>query len=189
MSTQDNICLEQIMTDSRYDLLSCLNEGCLDSDDFNPVDALSQKCSYYTPDELSNTDLTSQQCRSYFHLNCQGLQNNWDAFHALICDVSSDVFSFDFIGVSELFGFSNINLLSMTGYHPIIPANRDVTDDMHGGVGLYIKDCFDYIERPDLSVFIPHVIETVFVECQFEKQKKHDNWCGVSTQYSTSSRH
>ena len=33
----------------------------------------------------------------------------------------------------------------------------------HDGVGLFVKDDTDYIDCPDLSVFIPFVFESVFI--------------------------
>ena len=39
-----------------------------------------------------------------------------------------------------------------------------------GGVGMYIHDNIDYTVRHDLSVFGPHIIETLFIEIR-EKKK------------------
>ena len=33
-----------------------------------------------------------------------------------------------------------------------------------GGVGIFIKYSLDYCVREDISVFIPHICETVFIE-------------------------
>ena len=48
---------------------------------------------------------------------------------------------------------------------------RSDTDDGRGGVGLFINSNFTYVKRDDLSVFIPHVIESVFFEIQINERK------------------
>ena len=57
----------------------------------------------------------------------------------------------------------------MQGYHTIIGRNRD--DGPRGGVGLFIKDNIHFIIREDISVFIPHVIETIFIEIVNDSKK------------------
>ena len=44
-------------------------------------------------------------------------------------------------------------------------------DDAHGGVALFINENLNYIKRDDLSIFIPHVMETIFVEIQYKRSK------------------
>ena len=48
---------------------------------------------------------------------------------------------------------------------------RSDTDDGRGGVGLFINSNFTYVKGDDLSVFIPHVIESVFFEIQINERK------------------
>ena len=48
---------------------------------------------------------------------------------------------------------------------------RFPTTDGHGGVGIYINSDLSYCRRDDLSIFIPHVIETLFIEVQLNKTK------------------
>ena len=55
---------------------------------------------------------------------------------------------------------------------------RTRDDDMHGGVGLFIKDGIDYKIRNDLSVFIPHVYESLFIEFP-SSSSKTNNIVGV----------
>ena len=33
-----------------------------------------------------------------------------------------------------------------------------------GGVGIYVKNGIDYKIREDLSLFIPHIFESIFIE-------------------------
>ena len=60
---------------------------------------------------------------------------------------------------------------NITGYHCLQFQTRSDTDDGRGGVGLFINSKFTYVKRDDLSVFIPHVIESVFFEIQINERK------------------
>ena len=53
---------------------------------------------------------------------------------------------------------------NITGYHCLQFQTRSDTDDGRGGVGLFINSNFTYVKRDDLSVFIPHVIESGFLK-------------------------
>ena len=67
------------------------------------------------------------------------------------------------ISLNVSWGLSlNVSRLSLPGYHNLITRRRD--DGPRGGVGLFIKQTVNYKIREDLSVFIPHVFESVFVE-------------------------
>ena len=60
---------------------------------------------------------------------------------------------------------------NITGYHCLQFQTRSDRDDGRGGVGLFINSKFTYVKRDDLSVFIPHVIESVFFEIQINERK------------------
>ena len=77
---------------------------------------------------------------------------------------NNTTFKFDVIGLPEIFKPSQLIDYTIQGYHKPIFKTRDENDDCHGGVGLYIKDTIPLKERSDLSVFIPHIIESLFVE-------------------------
>ena len=52
--------------------------------------------------------------------------------------------------------------ISLPGYHNIITRCRD--NSSRGGVGLFVKENITYKIRDDISSFIPHVFESVFIE-------------------------
>ena len=52
----------------------------------------------------------------------------------------------------------------ITVAYTIITCVRDLYDDFRGGVALFIKESLDFKIRDDLSVFIPHVFKSLFVE-------------------------
>ncbi len=99
---------------------------------------------------------------SYFHLNCRGLSSNWDSFYSLLCELQSDKFNFDVIGISEIFTTTDDMCLKLPGYHDWLSRCHD--DGPRGGIGLFIRDSKDYKIREDLNVFILHIFESLFVE-------------------------
>ena len=103
---------------------------------------------------------------SAFCINCQSLTSYWDNFKSLLLSITSDTFDLDIIGITETFQIhSNINY-DITGYHPLQFNIRTGSSSERGGVGMYIKDHLDFKHRPDISVFIPHIYESVFIELQ-----------------------
>ena len=167
MGTENNISLDQLRSNEIYNLKTQYNtciRGLNESTDKSPFDYCDTDCSYYEPDQFAEKYKDHQSGTSYFHLNCQGLQSHWDEFHSLIQDLNKGKLKFDIIGISELFRISNKNKVNISGYHPLEFKNRGVNDDSKGGVGLYVKETINYEERKDLSVFIPHIIETFFIE-------------------------
>ncbi len=72
-----------------------------------------------------------------FHLNCRSLSSNWESFRALIGELNSGSFAFDYIGISEVFACERDSRLNLPGYHKLIARAR--YDDNRGGVGLFIK--------------------------------------------------
>ena len=99
---------------------------------------------------------------SFFHLNCRGLSANWESFYNLICDLHTPSFSYDVIGISEIYKCNGDTRLSLDGYHKLISRCR--WEGTRDGVGLFIKDTLNYTIREDISVFIPNVCETLFIE-------------------------
>ena len=133
-------------------------EDCCDSAPFN--NANFGTCEYYEPIDLKshikdNIDYKNKQIQLYMHINCRGLSSNWEHFHSMLCDIHSEEFTFDYIGISEVFNCTNDRRISLPGYHPIITRCRDINVDYRGGVALF--EHIDFTIRDDLSIFIPHV--------------------------------
>ena len=168
----DNITLDQIRTNNTYNLISLYEDH--DDDDNELIDSPFQyantSCEYYESDQFQNMTEKLHSATTYFHLNCRGLSANWESFRDLLCDIHHDNFSFDLIGVSEVFRCDNDSRLILPGYHDLITRCRD--NGTRGGVGLFVKDCFNYKIRDDLSVFIPHVFESLFIELSSRDSKR-----------------
>ena len=163
------VSLDEIQTGSEYDLISLYQDtedDAIEKD--SPFQYSLNSCEYYEPErfrDMINADnMHNNNVSSYFHLNCRGLSANWDAFYNLVCDLKNDKFSFDFIGISECFKTKDDTRLSLPGYHPLISRSRE--NSHRGGVGLFmdIKDNINFTIRNDISIFIPHIFESVFIE-------------------------
>jgi hypothetical protein len=165
-----NISLDQVRVNDSFNLKSIYE---LDdySDEYtdSPFGTGNFDCDYYEPQQFCNLLEGVKMSKSYFHLNCRSLSSNWESFYDLLCDLHSDTFSFDFIGISEVFRTENDSRLALPGYHRIIARCRD--DDGTGGVRLFVKDTINFKVRDDLSVFTPHVFESIFIEVLHPSEK------------------
>ena len=153
----NDVSFDQIRDAPEYDLMHIYN----DTNDTDSVEqsVLMGECSYYDPQHFSR-QMSSRPRSSYFHLNCRGLSKNWD---------HSDDFMFDCIGISEAFQCEGDNRLKLSGYHAPIFKCRN--NGNRGGVGLYVKEDRSFTVREDLSIFIPNVFESVFVDVVQENHK------------------
>ena len=141
-----------------------------DIDSFDsPFQYSSDICDYYEPEQFHKLTKQFHESQNYFHLNCHGLSSNWTSFHELLCGMHGDAFSFDLIGISEAFRCDLDSRLSLPGFHELITRCRD--DGSRGAVGLFIKDDINLKIRKDLSVFIPHVFESIFIEIDSKSEK------------------
>ena len=151
------------VSDGFPDLINLL--GDIAGDD-NYVDSpfLDQNtCNYLEPCAFSDMYRSSAGV-SFFHLNVRGLSANWESFKTLVCELQSDSFAFDFIGLSESYKTEFDNRIQLTGYHK--PLTRNRTHDFRGGVALFIKDEITFRVREDISIFIPNIFESIFIECK-----------------------
>ncbi len=158
------ISLDSIRADDQFNFQSIYEQDFIDDVD-EERDSLyeeSGECEYLEPDEFNTKSNKYLNSTSYFHLNCRSLSSNWDSFKSLLCELQCNNFSFDYIGISEIFSCDRDSRLILPGYHDLLSRTR--SDDRHGGVGLFIKDTINYKVREDLSVFIPHVFESLFIE-------------------------
>ena len=131
------------------------------NDDTMSNSVLNVKCKYHLPDQFLD-EIDPMRGHSYFNLNCRGLSAHWDQFYELVSNITNNHFSFDFIGLTEVFKTNHDQRLHLPFYHKLITKTRQ--NNSRGGVGLFVKDNIEFSIREDLSVFIPHVVETLFIE-------------------------
>lgn len=127
-----------------------------------------QNCSnlqskYYDIDEFVSKfkDFhTSEAPFSSVHFNSRSVHKNFDK---ILDFLSLLQFDFDVIGLSETWLRDSDKLPNMPGYYSVC-SNR--YDKLGGGVGLYVKDSYTYLERPDLRNG-DALYESIFIEiCQ-----------------------
>ena len=53
----------------------------------------------------------------YPYINCRSLTSHWEEFKELQCNIGSDNFMFDFIGITEVFEMRDHLKLTLDGYH------------------------------------------------------------------------
>ena len=71
------------------------------------------------------------------------------------------------MGISEIFKRTRDTRLHLPGYHSLIIRYRD---DARGGVGLFINT-FNFKIREDLTVFIPHMFESILIDIDSKTNK------------------
>ena len=127
--TIDNISVDRIGTSDDFDLIS-LYEQHIDAD---VVQFGYSSCNYYEPNEFRKLSIDAKDPLSFLHLNCRGLSAN--SFYNLICDLHTPSFSFDVIGISEIYKCNGDTRLSLDGYYKLISRCR--REGSRGGVGLF----------------------------------------------------
>ena len=158
----DDQSTEQIVAENVSDLLSMLDSIDDAENNDSPFIPIQNSCEYYEPLQIRNFFSEKSKQTSYFHINCRGLSANWNDLNDLLSECCGANSGFDIIGLTEVYRCSNDDRLHLPGYHDLVARVRD--DDGRGGVGLFIKETMQYVIREDLSIFIPHVFESVFIE-------------------------
>ena len=161
----DAITIDHIQTETSYNLEKLFNEANqFDNDNLNdsPFSYQTNSCNYHTPNEFAQMLRHHNTHASLFCLNCRSSNAHWDPLQELFLSMSTTKFQFDFIGLTEVFTICDDVNYKLNGYHDLQFNTRPDTDDGHGGVALYIKDNLTYVKRDDLSIFIPHVFESIF---------------------------
>ena len=138
---------DPIIVPTPYDI-NCVNE----SNYWDPVNL----CEY----------ISSHQVGSYFlHLNIQCLPAKFDNLVTLLqslsdnlCDNLPAVLALSETWLNQF----NTSSYAISGFHPII-SNYRKDNSSRGGVALFVHENLDYVERPDLSAFVPFIFESQFV--------------------------
>lgn len=162
----DNITLDQVATNANYNFSNIYADE--DMDTSPPSFANTE---YYTTETFqTRVNQSTHDTLGCIHLNCQSISAHWDPLKQFMSDVSTPKFKFDVIGLSEIFSAPERLDFPLEGYHPLEFRTRPQGDDGRGGVGLYINNKLNYKVRTDLSIFIPHILESLFVELKINNK-------------------
>ncbi len=136
-----------------------------DDSSLSPFTNVDSTCDYYLRKQFRNmTSHIDYKYLSLFCINCQSLNSHWDELNSLLINMTSDKFSFDIIGLTEIFQVHQDINYNIAGYHPLIYNTRTGEHGGRGGVGIYVRDHISFTYRNDISVFVPHIFESVFIE-------------------------
>lgn len=174
MADTSNITLDQVATNDYYDFYHQYY-----GDDMEPNNVETQlnhnSSKYYSTDEYktnigSKCDNDTLGC---LNLNCQSIGGHWTALKQFISELDGGTctFRFDVIGLTEIFRVPTNMTYHIDGYHPLEHKTRPENDDGRGGVGFFINSDIVYTVREDLSTFIPHVYESLFIEINIQSSK------------------
>ena len=168
---EDDLTFEHIDTQQKYDLQQLFqNDPRSDELSDSPFELCNNTCLYYEPCGVNEAFSRPNDDLSIFCLNCQGIRAHWDSFYNLVQEMGKDSRSFDVIGVTEIFGMSQ-GECALPGYHPLEFSVRNNSNNSKGGIGIYVKASHKYKLRSDLSIFIPHVFESKFIELTFDNKR------------------
>ncbi len=159
ITSQDNLSLDQIRDEGLFNFLSVYEN---DEEADSPFEHCDISCEYYEPHDFRELAKSLTNTSSFFHLNCRSISANWEGITSLLYDLQGENFSFDYIGMSEVFKCDRDSRLNLPGFHDFITRTR--VDRNGGGVGIFIKENINFKIRDDLSVFIPHLFESIFIE-------------------------
>ena len=121
-----------------------------DQSQFKLIDT---SCSYYEPNEVTDILSDTNNDLSIFYLNAQGLKAHWDSICNLLNEMGTSSYAFDKIGITELFNMTS-GEYSLPGYHAIEYIKRNDSNSPRGGIGMYVKEKFQFKVLTDLSIFI-----------------------------------
>ena len=140
-----------------------------DSDpDVNFYNHTKNEDNYYSDNELNKVlkDLGINHSKNHFslmHLNARSINKNIEAINQML---SSLEISFDLIGISETWIPEGNDLIQMENYKFLCNGRKYRKG---GGIGIYLKEAFNYKLRKDLSIFDEDIMESLFIELVSEE--------------------
>ena len=147
--------IEQITSKFNDPLVSSLDP------DLNFFEYSLPKSNYMVEDEVNNLDSTKQYDSSFslLHLHSRSLLGNFDKFQSLIANLNN---TFSLIGVTETWlNDQTSDTVNIPGYYFISNHRKHKTG---GGVGIYLRNVFQYKLLHDCTISSHEVIESLFVE-------------------------
>ena len=108
-----------------------------------------------------------------FSLNIRSLPKKLDSLKMLIQDINQGNFKFNIIGLQEVWSLPESYDYSFTGYSKIEfnLRNNNSRVNCGGGVAFLIDEEVEYEILTDLSLFIPHTFESLFVKVKGPNNK------------------
>ena len=137
----NDITLDQVEGNAQFDFKNLFDDS---KDDIltDNMDSIyydnDYDCKYSSPDEFNKLipNLYSKSKFSVTALNCCSMSAHWDEIQELMAQLSSSEFSFDVLGLTEIFRSKDDSSPKLTGYHALKSNLRPIDDDIRGGVSV-----------------------------------------------------
>ena len=117
-------------------------------------------CKYRDKLFFQSRCLFKSKCLSFFHLNINSLSKNFDNFNHLINELKLE---FDILGISESRILKSKSLNANVSLQNYVN-EQTPTESTAGGALRYISKKHSYKTRPDLAIYKPKKLESIFVE-------------------------
>ena len=116
---------------------------------------------------FSNLDVElKSKCLSFFHPIINSLSKNFDNFNHLINELKLE---FDILGISESRILKSQSLNTNVSLQNYV-IEQTPTESTAGGALLYINKRHSYKTHPDLAIYKPKKLESIFVEVVLPKK-------------------
>ena len=144
-----------------------------DSAVISPYASVSEadSCIYYTvEDYLSKFGRHKKKSFAIASLNIRSLPGQWDAQRLLVQELNSGTVKLSVLCLQEIW----CEDFALDGYHPIFYSQQDPSGrnrNAGGGVALWCDSDLACTLIPDLTIFEPHVFESVFVKIDVTPRK------------------
>ena len=155
----EDIGIDFVQSDPKYDLKSIFQD-----DDFDtPYDFLHD-CPYKASEDFYNE--LRPWYLSLVSMNVRFLSSKWNE----VCNFlggNSDGKLIDFLTIQEVWNVPPNESYKPNGYHKLMYKTRDSTGlnaNIGGGVGILVRDIFECNVIEEISIFKPHLFESLFVK-------------------------
>jgi endonuclease/exonuclease/phosphatase (EEP) superfamily protein YafD len=162
--------IDNLASDPNFNFFNKLSNSDDDDDFLSPYENLVNN-SMYLDEYTYHSNFKNCPDFTMLTLNIQSLPAKFTEFSEFISLMSHNNCAPDIICLQELWQFpANVSFV-LKGYHPLIYALRR-NNVQGGGVGIYLKDKFQYTRLDGLSLFADRILETIFVEVSISKHTK-----------------
>ena len=120
----------------------------------------SLSCKYYNVNEFVDENFNNQKVFSLLHLNVASLSKNFDGLDNMITSLG---LNFDIIALTESRIVKDYPISTHTEL-PNYVIEHTPTESTCGGSLLYISKNLCYKPRPDLLIYKPKLLESIFIE-------------------------
>ena len=135
----------------------------------------ADSCTYYTvEDYLSRFGRHIKNSFAIASLNIRSLPGQWDALRLLVQELNSGTVKLSVLCLQEIWCVPPYEDFALDGYHPIFYSQQDPSGrnrNAGGGVALRCDSDLTCTRIPNLSIFEPHVFESVFVKIEVTPRK------------------